>query len=122
MSGADEGREAGSHRQVRQARDGHGLARGSDRDADSEDQRADAAPALAPQGSLLAPRAAEARRTATAVPELPAEEGPRGLPRPHQGARPPAMIPKDHRRPFSSDTEGWKFERASARRFADEAH
>ena len=41
-----------------------------------------------PEGSLLAARAPEARRPATTIPELHATKGHRGLPRPHQGARP----------------------------------
>src|SRR3954451_8132597 len=93
MRDTDEGREAGTRRQVREARDGHRLARSPDRDADAAHQRADGAPALAPQGPLLTPRAPEARRAAAAVPELPAEERPRGLSRPHQGVRPAPLAP-----------------------------
>src|SRR5215212_9436569 len=103
MRDSDEGREAGPRRQVREARNGYRLARSPDRDADATHQRADGAPALAPQGPLLSPRAAEARRASAAVPELPAEEGPRGLSRPHQGAR---------LAPLAPTIEGWKFERA----------
>jgi hypothetical protein len=50
-------------------------------------------PADAREGSLLAARPAEARRPAPPVPELPAEEGSRGLPGPHQGARPAPLAP-----------------------------
>ena len=43
------------------------------------------------EGPLLPARALEARRPAAAVPELHAEARPRGLSRPHQGARPQAL-------------------------------
>ena len=72
-------------------------------------QRSHRASADASEGSLLAARALEARRPAAAVPRLPLQKGHRGLPRPHQGARPPPVGLRDKR------TEGrWKFERVSA--------
>src|SRR5581483_1663432 len=80
-------------REVREARDRHRLAGGSGRDADAAHQRVDGALAHAQARSLLAPRSAQARRAPAPVPELPAAEGRRGLPRPHQGARPAPVAP-----------------------------
>ena len=78
----------------------HGRARGRHRLAEVQialltraDQPAHRASADAHEGSLLAPRAAQARRPPPPVPELPAAEGSRGLPRPDQGARPAAINP-----------------------------
>ena len=70
-------------------------------------QRADRAPAHAPEGPLLAPRPAEAGRAATAVPELPPAKERRGLPRIDQGAGPKAL---------ARIAGGWKFERAPSTR------
>ena len=56
-------------------------------------QRPHRAPARAQEGPPLAPRAAHARRPAPPAAELPAEQRPRGLPRAHQGARPPPVRP-----------------------------
>src|SRR5262249_37279312 len=106
-----QGREAGARTEVRQARDGHRLARGPDRDADPADQRADRASTQPQARPLLASRAAQAGRPPPAVPELPSAEESRGLPRPHQGARPAPLAPTSH--------EGWTFERAPRPRGAD---
>src|SRR2546423_10567390 len=81
-----QGREAGTRSEVRQARDRHRLAGGADRDADPTHQRADRAPPLTQARSLLASRAAEARRPSPPFSELFAAEKPRGVPHPHQGA------------------------------------
>ena len=51
-------------------------------------QRAHGASPHAQARSLLAPRPAQARRASPALPQLPAAERRRGLPGPHQGARP----------------------------------
>src|SRR4029453_7184932 len=84
----DQGSEAGDRRQTRQLRDRHRLGRGADRAADGPHQRAHGAPPRAPEGPLLAPRPAQARRPPPAAAAVPAEAEPRGLPRPHPGARP----------------------------------
>ncbi len=89
---------------------GHGLARGADRDADEADQRPHGASPHASEGSLLAPRPAEAGRPPTPVPDVPAEARSRGLSRPHQGARPAGAS----RQP-GSHPGGWKLGRAPAR-------
>src|SRR5947208_10517167 len=101
--GPHQGSEAEGNEVVRQARDGHRLAGSPDRDVDRAHQRPHRAPADAREGSLLAARPAEARRPAAQVPELPAEERSRGLPRPHQGAGPQAVAP--------TSPGGWRFER-----------
>src|SRR5581483_5523360 len=93
FDGPHEGSETEGDPDVRQARAGHGLPRGPDRDADRADQRPHRAPADAREGPLLAARAAQARRAAPPLPELPAADRPGGLPRPHQGARPQAVAP-----------------------------
>src|SRR6266516_2380586 len=93
--GPDQGSEAGDHREARPRRGRHRLAAGADRDADAADQRADRASAPAQARPLLAAGAAQARRAAPPLPDLLAEEGPRGLPRPHQGARPAPLAPKN---------------------------
>src|SRR4029453_12251361 len=61
---------------------------GADRAADGPHQRAHGATPRAPEGPLLAPRPAQARRPPPAAAAVPAEAEPRGLPRPHPGARP----------------------------------
>ena len=66
----------------------HGIAAGPDRDADAADQRPDRAPPSAPEGSLLPSGPPEARRPPPPLPRLLAAQGHRGLPSPHQGARP----------------------------------
>src|SRR5262249_44224964 len=91
--GPHQGSKAGSYEAVRQEREGHGVTRSPDRDADRADQRPHRASADAQEGSLLAPRSAHAGRTTPPVPELPAEEGSGGLSRPHQGARPAPLVP-----------------------------
>src|SRR5689334_16792177 len=73
-----QGREAGARSEVRQARDGHRLAGGPDRDADAAHQRADRPSADAQARSLLASRAAQARGSPPPLSELPAAQGPRG--------------------------------------------
>ena len=60
------------------------------------------------EGPPFAPRPAQARRAPPAAAQLSAAQGSRGLPRPHQGARPQAVARKRH--------GGWKFERARAPR------
>ena len=92
-----QGSQAGSNETVRQERERHRLAGGSDRDADRADQRPHRASADAQEGSLLAPRASHAGRTPPPVPELPAKERRRGLSRPHQGARPAPLVPSPRR-------------------------
>src|SRR3954452_12826349 len=77
---------------VRQGRGGHGLARGPDRPAHPADQPSHRAPARAQARPSLAPRPADARRPAPAAPQLPRSQGPRPLPRAHQGTRPAPMI------------------------------
>src|SRR3954449_7169113 len=77
---------------VRQGRGGHGLARGPDRPAHPPDQPPHRAPARAQGRSSLAPRPADAGRPAAAAAQLPRAQGPRPLPRAHQGTRPAAMI------------------------------
>src|SRR5438105_11868218 len=107
-----QGREAGARSEVRQARDGHRLARGADRDADPAHQRADPAPPLAQARSLLASRAAEARRPSPPFSELPAAQRPRGVPDPHQGAWSEALSACDP----APDQGGWSLgERADTR-------
>src|SRR6202007_1418504 len=83
------------HREARAQRGRHGLAAGADRDADAADQRADRASTRPQARPLLAARAAQARRAAAPLPELPATARPRGLPSPHQGARPAPLAPKN---------------------------
>ena len=89
--GPHQGSQAGADREARPQRDRHRLSRGPDRDAHPSDQRPHRAPADTREGPLLPARAAEARRPAAAVPHLHAEARPRGLSRPHQGARPQAL-------------------------------
>src|SRR5262245_58595411 len=88
LDGPHQGSQAGADREARSQRDRHRFARGADRDADAADQRADGASAHAPARPLLPPWAAEARREAPPLPQLPAEARSRGLSRPDQGARP----------------------------------
>src|SRR4029450_2850514 len=66
--------------------------RGPGRAAHGEDQRADRAPAHAPEGPSLAPRATHARRQAPPAAALPPELGHRALPVSDPGARAAAMI------------------------------
>src|SRR6185503_2526374 len=89
--GSHQGSQAGADRQARGERDGHRLDRGPGRDAHPEDQRAHRAPPDAPEGPLLEARSSVAGRAPPPVPRLPAAQGPRGLPGPHQGARPPPV-------------------------------
>src|SRR4051795_856147 len=77
---------------VRQDRYGHGFARGSDRSADAPDQPLDRAPARAQGRPPLPPRPADAGRPAPPAAQLPGPQGPRPLPRAHQGTRPAPMI------------------------------
>src|SRR5262252_8888204 len=92
-SGPDQGSKAGDHHEARPHRGRHRLAAGADRDAHAANQRADRASAHPQARPLLAARAAQARRAAPPLLELPAEARPRGLPRPHQGARPAPLAP-----------------------------
>src|SRR4051812_38859338 len=77
---------------VRQDRYGHGFARGSDRSADAPDQSPDRAPARAQGRPPPPPRPADAGRPAPPPAQLPRAQGPRPLPRAHQGTRPAPMI------------------------------
>src|SRR3954469_23776332 len=77
---------------VREVRFGHRFAGSPDRAAHAPDQPSDRAPARAQARSPLAPRAPDARRPAPPPAQLPPEQGPRPLPRPHPGTRPAPMI------------------------------
>src|SRR3982751_2269566 len=110
--GPDQGSEAGDHHEARPQRCRHRLVAGADRDADPADQRADRASAHPQARPLLAARAAQARRPAPPLLELPAEARPRGLPRPHQGARPAPLAPKypeggSSSEPTATQPTGW---------------
>src|SRR3954453_17261334 len=93
--GPDQGSEAGDHREAREQRGRHRLDAGAGRDADAADQRADRASARPQARPLLAARAAQARGAAPPLSELLAKARSRGLPRPHQGARPAPLAPKN---------------------------
>ncbi len=68
---------------------GHRQHQGPGGPADRAHQPPDRAPARAEQGPPLAPWPLDARRPSPPLPRLFAAQGPRGLPRSHQGARPP---------------------------------
>ena len=74
--------------QVRQGRDRHRGHRGPDRAAHASHQPPHRAPSRAQARPPLAPRPADARRPPPPLPELPPEEGPRGLPLADPRARP----------------------------------
>ena len=80
--------KARAHGQVRQGRARHRGHRGPDRAAHAPHQPPDRAPARAQARPPLAPRPADARRPPPPLPELPPEEGPRGLPLADPRARP----------------------------------
>src|SRR5262245_28689456 len=90
---SDQGSQAGDCRQARPARGRHRFAGGADRPSDHPDQRAHRASAHAREGSLLAPRPAQARRSPPPAARLPPAHEPRWLPRPDQGARPAEVGP-----------------------------
>ena len=94
--------------QVRRRPRRHRQGRGPGRAADRADQRAHRAPAHPPQGSPLAPRAADARRPPPPVPQLPAAHRPRALPRAGPRARPAPVIdePGTAGRPSSRSPRG----------------
>ena len=80
--------KARAHHQVRRHRDRHRGHPGPDRDAHAPHQPPDGASANAQARSSQPPRPADARRPPPALPELPAEEGSRGLPLADPRARP----------------------------------
>src|SRR3954454_5108325 len=83
--------QAGARRAVRQGPGGHRFRGGPDRHAHRADQRAHRPPARPLEGPPLASRPAHARRPPAPVPQLPAEEGPRGLPVADPRAGPPPV-------------------------------
>src|SRR6185437_8007189 len=103
--GPDQGSKAGDHLEARPQRGRHRFAAGADRDADAADQRPDRASADPQARPLFAAWAAQARRPASPLPELPAEARPRGLPSPHQGARPAPLAPNNTGGGSSSEPE-----------------
>src|SRR5690349_9998128 len=104
-----QGSETGDRRQARLERPGHRVRRGADRAPHRPHQRAHRAPAHASEGPLLASRPAQARRSPAPALAVPAEAQPRGLPRPHPGARPEEVGRPEH----TPTAGGWKFERAA---------
>src|SRR5919199_964836 len=91
ISASHQGSEAGDHRAARAQHGRYWIAAGSDRAVDATHQRADGAPPRAPEGPLLAPRPAQARRPTPAAPAVPAKAGPRGVPRTDSGAGTPEV-------------------------------
>src|SRR5215217_1322437 len=81
-------RQARARPEVRQGRARHRRHRGADRAAHGAHQPPDRAPARAQARPPLAPWVADARRPPPPVPELPAEEGSRGVPLADPRARP----------------------------------
>src|SRR4051794_736892 len=85
---ADSRGKARARHPLRQGRVRHRGHRGPDRDAHAPHQRPHAAPAHAQARPPLAPWPADARRPPPALPELPPEEGPGGVPLADPRARP----------------------------------
>ena len=85
--------QARDRREVRQGRERHRGHPGPDRAAHAPDQPPDRAPARAQARPPLAPRPADARRPPPPLPQLPPEEGPRGVPLADPRARSAPVAP-----------------------------
>ena len=109
--------KARARREVRQDRERHRRHRGPDRAAHRADQPSDRAPARAQARPPLAPRPADARRPPPPLPELPAEEGPRGLPLADPRARPAPLARVQWRSPPASRRPDFSLARADGAPF-----
>src|SRR5689334_24061822 len=84
---AVEGGQGGGDVRPPQARVRHGLAAGAGGDPDRADQLAHGPPQAAQEGPPLAARTAADGGPSAQAAELPAADGPRGLPRADEGPR-----------------------------------
>src|SRR6266849_758008 len=81
-----EGSQAGDRRDAWREHVRHGIDEGAGRAADAAHQRSDRAPTLASEGSLLAPRPAQAGRAPPPLPDVSPKTRPGGIPGTDQGA------------------------------------